>query len=298
MTDVRRRLIALKRKFLHMCLRIISHQIAGLPGGRVPANILDEYSVVEPARQASLDIFEGEWISHVPGFETGTLPLFTDPRVSWLGEHAGGFAGKRILELGPLECGHTFLMARAGATHITSIESNIRAFVKCLIVKEALGFSADIYLGDFRQYIQRTDQRFDFVLASGVLYHMEDPVELLEGLSRITDRFGVWTHYYEPSALAERPHLSRRFDPRPRVESFHGRTVVTHTQRYLEVLEDNTFCGGAARGSRWMTKDSLFGVLDSLGFDVDVGSDDPTHPAGPSLLFLASRKGLPSHFIS
>ena len=42
-------------------------------------------------------------------------------------------------------------MARAGATHITSIESNIRAFMKCLIVKEALGFSADIYLGDFRQ---------------------------------------------------------------------------------------------------------------------------------------------------
>ena len=73
-----------------MCLRIISHQIAGLPGGRVPTNILDEYSVVEPTRQASLDIFEGEWISHVPGFETGSLPLFTDPRISWLGEHAGG----------------------------------------------------------------------------------------------------------------------------------------------------------------------------------------------------------------
>ncbi len=253
-------------------------------------HMFDEFSVVEPTRQASFDIFKGEWISHVPGFETGTLQLFTDPRINWLGERAGGFVGKRILELGPLECAHTYLMARAGATSILSIESNTRAFMKCLIVKEALGFNADIYLGDFRQFIRRTDQRYDFVLASGVLYHMEEPVELLEGISRITDCFGVWTHYYEQSVLANRPDLSRRFDPRARLESYRDRTVVTHAQRYLEALEDNAFCGGAARGSRWMTKDSLLGVLDSLGFDIDIGSDEPQHPAGPCLLFLARRK--------
>jgi hypothetical protein len=53
-------------------------------------------------------LFNGEWASNVPGFGMGELKLFDDPRVKWLGEQMGGFAGKRILELGPLEGGtHT-----------------------------------------------------------------------------------------------------------------------------------------------------------------------------------------------
>ena len=199
MTDIARRLIALKEKLLPTRPRPLPVKPGDMFGDLGRTHTFDEYAVVEPTRQASFDLFKGEWISHVPGFETGKMPLFTDPRVDWLGERAGGFAGKRILELGPLECAHTYLMAQAGAAHIMSIESNIRAFMKCLIVKEALGINADLYLGDFRKFIRGTDQRYDFVLASGVLYHMEEPVELLEGLSRITNCFGVWTHYYEGS---------------------------------------------------------------------------------------------------
>jgi hypothetical protein len=75
--------------------------------------------------------------------------LFDDNRIKWFEQQCAGFAGKRILELGPLEGGHTCMLSRAGAASITSIESNTAAFLKCLIVQNTLTFKADSVWGTF-----------------------------------------------------------------------------------------------------------------------------------------------------
>jgi hypothetical protein len=64
-----------------------------------------------PARAAAFDLFAGAWSSDVPGIGGGAAALFDDDRVRWLEDRAGGSAGKT--ELGPLEGGHTWMMARA-----------------------------------------------------------------------------------------------------------------------------------------------------------------------------------------
>ena len=51
----------------------------------------------------------------------------------------GGVTEKTILELGPLEGGHSYMLDRAGAAQVVAIEGNARAYLKCLIVKELLG---------------------------------------------------------------------------------------------------------------------------------------------------------------
>ena len=64
-----------------------------------------------PSDQNALDIFKGEWTSKLPGsyadLHAGDLTLFHDPRVTWAMERLGGVRGLKILELGPLEGGHS-----------------------------------------------------------------------------------------------------------------------------------------------------------------------------------------------
>ena len=63
----------------------------------------------------------------VPGFETGSSALFDDIRIKWLEAQLGSFAGQRVLDLGPLEGGHTCMMENAGAS-VVAIEGNQRPF--------------------------------------------------------------------------------------------------------------------------------------------------------------------------
>jgi hypothetical protein len=60
---------------------------------------------------------KGAWSSAVPGLPTtGNIPLFEDGRITLFEERLGGFARKQVLELGPLEGGHTYSVS--GATII------------------------------------------------------------------------------------------------------------------------------------------------------------------------------------
>jgi len=68
---------------------------------------------VPPSDQNALDVFAGEWSSSPPAsrpdLKAGATPLFDDPRMP-VGARplqrdglTGGFAGRDVLELGPLE---------------------------------------------------------------------------------------------------------------------------------------------------------------------------------------------------
>ena len=79
--------------------------------------ILNQYIMSAPSPQNAIDIFEGEWASELPdpSLIAGSITLFDDYRIKWFAEHLGGFQNKTILELGPLEAGHTYMLERLGA---------------------------------------------------------------------------------------------------------------------------------------------------------------------------------------
>ncbi|MFM0273739.1 class I SAM-dependent methyltransferase [Paraburkholderia aspalathi] len=250
---------------------------------------LDHYTQEEPSPKLAFEIFEGAWSSNIPGFGFGSSALFEDDRVRWLEQHCGGFSGKTILELGPLEGGHTYMMSRGGAEKIVAIESNSKAFLKCLVVQNALKFEADFMFGDFRKSLAKRDQKFDLVFASGVLYHMTDPVSLLDDMAHAADSLCIWTHYYDPEIAKNNERMKRHLSKTPTVSEFHGRTINTHRHEYLQFLNDPKFAGGSAPYSQWMTRESLLGVLEDLGMTVVIGIEDYNHDAGPSILLYAAR---------
>jgi hypothetical protein len=62
-------------------------------------------------------------------------------------------------------------------------------------------------LGDFGRYLEQCDEKFDVLIASGVLYHMSEPVRLLENAAKVTNHIGLWTHYYDPEIINDREDL-------------------------------------------------------------------------------------------
>ena len=121
---------------------------------------VENYVQVFPSDQNALDIFS-EWSSRLPGAwkepKAGTVPLFEHARMVWAAEQLGGFSGQRVIELGPLEAGHTYMMESLEAESILAVEANKRAFLKCLIVKEILRLNRSRFvLGDFVSSFERT----------------------------------------------------------------------------------------------------------------------------------------------
>ena len=195
---------------------------------------------------------------------TGSSELFEDARIHWMLDVLGGVKGFRVLELGPLEAGHTTMLENAGAEVITAVEGNTRAFLKRLIVKEVLGLERSRFLcGDLQAYLADCTDRFDLCLASGVLYHMRLPVEVLTDMAAVSDRLVVWTHYYDPAIVVDWPDVAAHF----RVHT--TRTVgdlqfTQHRDQYNTALDWKGFCGRSAHYAHWLERDTILECLRRL----------------------------------
>jgi Methyltransferase domain len=285
------------RKRVRHILRPSAAGAAGashLPARPTTNNILDVYLHEAPTPQTAVDIFKGEWSSRFPppfaDLNAGPIPLFQDDRLAWALAELGGIQGQTVLELGPLEAGHSYMLDRAGAASILAIEGNSRAFLKCLVAKEILAIEhVQFQCGDFIPYLESTNQQFDLLLASGVLYHMKDPIKLLRMISQHTRRTYIWTHYFEESIIRTSPVLQWKF-PTSEVIEVEGRPVTLHRQEYLNSLEGKTYCGGNQAYSHWLTRNDLLETLRALGFvHIKLNFEAPDHPHGPALGLVATK---------
>lgn len=255
--------------------------------------ILDAYVTTMPSNQNAIDIFSNEWSSAFPadiGVQAGHAGLFEDPRISWAIAEVGGISGMSVLELGPLEGGHSYMLERSGAASVIAVEANTRAYLKCLVTKELTNLQRVQFLcGDFMEYLKSTSASFDCLIASGVLYHMSNPIELIELASKCSNRVFIWTHYYDDAVLRIRGDYKDKFTGRV-LKSHNGFTAELYRFEYLSALKWSGFCGGSQQGSFWMTKGGILDCLRYFGFThITTSFEDPNHPNGPSFALVARR---------
>jgi hypothetical protein len=199
----------------------------------------------------------GSNLTSVPGPAT----LFDDDRIRWAEKSAGGFTNKKILELGPLEAGHSYMSQQAGAGSIIAIEANTRAYLKCLCIKELFDLNrVHFKLGDFNAFLDAEQQRYDTLIASGVLYHMTDPVSTLARFAKVSDQLFIWTHYYDREIIESVANFKSQFDAPHTIplKNFDG----TGARRfYGQSLGWSGFCGGSEPFAIWLSKPTILARL-------------------------------------
>lgn len=255
---------------------------------------LDNYVASAPSHQNALDIFRDQWSSRFPppwdSLKAGSIRLFEDSRTTWAIDQMGGVRGKTVLELGPLEGGHSYMLEKAEAGSVLSIEGNTSAFLRCLIAKEILGLQRVRFIcGDFRQFFSTNQDPFDVVFASGVLYHMQQPVRLIRDICQRTQQIYFWTHYFDADLTARNAPLRSRLGPAQRSE-LDGFSYEFHSYSYNDALNWAGFCGGSAPMAAWLPRNSILGALRHFGFgNITIGFEQPDHPNGPAFAVVARR---------
>jgi len=193
--------------------------------------------------------------------------------------------GKRVLELGPLEGGHTLMLHRLGCREIVSVEGRPENYVKCLLVKSLFEMAnCQFVLGSFDLHgglPWETLGQFDLCTAIGVLYHVIEPVYVLRQLSKLARNLYIWTHVASDSFP-------------------HGAVMTLHSHdgsykgRVNFERDLSSPLAGLGRSEFWLFEEDLIRVLHDSGYGhVKVLERGSKHdPLWSYSLLLASKHGV------
>jgi len=187
-------------------------------------------------------------------------------------------ADKTILELGCCEGALTVQLASV-CKKVVAIDIRPKNIVRSLVRLHLHGVkNCDLHLLDARN-MDSSVGRFDILFHSGLLYHLKNPVEHLFKIHEVSNTLLLHTLYG-----CERPHLKRSS------VSYAGRSYDAY---HCGELGWNQPMSGADDESFWLTRDSLFGLLDELGFRQQRIISEVDWPGGKRIVLLAFRQAQP-----
>jgi hypothetical protein len=127
----------------------------------------------------------------------GHLPLMDDIRIEQFFQSFP--SATEILELGSLEGAHTFALAmHPGVKRVIGVEGRRKNHQKARYVQKLLKIrNVSFQVANLETSDLTRLGKFDAIFCSGILYHLPRPWELVERMSRVSDRVFVWTHYVE-----------------------------------------------------------------------------------------------------
>jgi SAM-dependent methyltransferase len=188
----------------------------------------------------------------------------------------GSLAGKSVLDLGCLEGGFALELARRGAARVLGIEFREISVQRCELARDLMALpNAEFICGDIMTAIPA--EQFDVVFATGILYHLDRPAELLAIARRACRGFMMLdTH------VARRDEATHGCGPEAAIEAANG---TTYRGRWFTEFAESTTAASRARmlwasstnhRSFWPFQDELERMLHDAGFgDVTQADPDP-----------------------
>ena len=259
---------------------------------KIPEGTFRQYESSFPTNQNAIDAVPG-WSTALPAeFNTvsGLLQTYNDERIGWAATCYGDLQDANVLELGPLEAGHTIQLERLGAC-VTGIEANKLAYLRCLIVKEIVGLKkAQFKLGDFIKWLELSGQTYDFIVASGVLYHMGDPLRFIDLAAKSSNVLYIWTHFVHDDMMPVGDPRRAVLAKTPTMVDFHGTALRLYRRTYASAPANDSFNGGMIDTHSWMHRDDILEALRLVGFsDIRTAQERADHPNGPCFSVFARR---------
>ena len=108
--------------------------------------------------------------------------------------------GKRVLDIGCNAGFYSFVAKLRGAASVLGIDPQPHYVRQAILLKEILGLDVEFRQGD--QDRLSSDERFDVVLNTGVIYHLQNPMDFLTKVARVTGE----TMYLESEVLTDPMH--------------------------------------------------------------------------------------------
>ena len=212
-----------------------------------------------------------------------------DARPRYCAETFQGFKDFEILEFGPSDGYNTLGLELEGASKITSIEANVGAFLRCLILKNAFQMKTKFLLGDFLKYLDTLSSKKDLIYASGILYHLVDPIDFLLKCGRISNNIFIWSFFYDPEVISTLDFERSCFSGEVEEKTYAGRKFTYHKRYYRpEIIADPKYAGGLRSYANWLNKEDLFAAIELAGYKVQRLYLD-THSKVPAYNILASK---------
>lgn len=226
-----------------------------------------------------------KWVTvfHHEGKRYGSpSPAVSDcvPKIIAL-DSAFPLVGKKVLELGSFEGANTKQLSDSGAASVLGIEANPEFYTKSLLVKNFFELDRiDFIYGNcvdlLRNHHKIKNKTFDLCFISGILYHMEDPLELIDLASHVSNAVYVWTQVADETfPKAEWQEMK---DAQGR--SYQSkRNVYTSSQKW----------GGVSTGARWLSEESMKMAFTTRGYELSQYSQERTG-TGLAISFLGIKK--------
>lgn len=261
------------------------------------ARFSDKFVSTAPGDQNAFELCSGKWKFDFDKMTVAEISkmLSSQMRMARLcAEIFGEFRDFDVLELGPAEGYHSAIFEECGARSVLAIEGNADAFLKCLILKNALNLRTKYLLGDFTKYLFQDDVFVDLIFASGVLYHLVDPVEFLLRCGQVSNNLYIWTLYYDEKAIRANSYERKRFS-QSKVEKrvIEGQTYEYHQRINTEgAFEGAKYSGGLQPVTNWLDRETLFRAIDCAGFEVVKTLDDvnPNLKSIPAINIFATKR--------
>lgn len=189
---------------------------------------------------------------------------------------------KSILEIGPFEGGNTKQLFDLGAKSIVALESNREFYFKTSIVKQEFGLDGlKLLFGDCNEILKDKerfpDNSFDFLYASGVLYHMFSPLETIRTFARLAPCIYVNSHVASESV------------PSGEWVELHDVDGMNYRGR-RNVYQNTEHWGGVEQSAIWLDRESIYGIFQKLGFEIHLLEDSENKVRGDYVGFIAKRK--------
>jgi hypothetical protein len=252
------------------------------------ANSFDLYIPSMPSLQNSIDSVPGWYTSFPPqfGLRAGSLATYNDPRIAWAIECYGSIEGRHVLEIGSFEAGHTSMLEAAGA-RVDAVEVDPVAFLRCLIAREIYGLTrAKFWLGDFMKSLENSEQRYDLIVACGIMHQLKNPLRFIELASKRTDALYLSNHPVAKNAVLARHQAFMKADE---AQGLPDRGTLMHRRSYAN-NDSVTLSQDISAPSRQLEGNDLLEVLKAFAFTkLRTASEKFDHPSEPTMAIFARK---------
>lgn len=182
-----------------------------------------------------------------------------------------GLAGLRVIDLGCLEGGLSFEMAREDMI-VTGVEGRVSNYDRCKLIKKYYELpNLDFILLDVKNLQKDIHGVFDIILCCGLLYHLDNPLVFFEIIQKMSNRNAFWfidthtapVHEEDLQKCVFKNNLSTLDTTKHHNVEYSGRWYKEYNE---DSRTEDPFAAISNYRSFWLTEESLIKAIYNVGF--------------------------------